>query len=283
MAHRTLRTRLSRLALLALPLLLSACANLGAIQEFGRLSADSAAFQKINDNHIGSANLRQDLTLRREDGARASIEATGAGQRHVAQQSQLLQRALSDYMAALAQLAGDDVVVVDDQVDSLVDAAAGDNVLEPQRAASVGAIGKLLSEAALNGWRQRQLNQVIERGNAPLQELVGHIGALMTVYAQQIDIDQAAFTSHYDQLDAMARPNEPAAAEILWQQRRQGLRQFDVKRQAIAHYRDTISKIGAAHQALYDNRADVTKQEVVTQLKRYIQRIRAARDAMQAE
>lgn len=51
MAHRPFLDRPTRtVTVLLLPLALGDCANLGAVQEFARLSADGLTFQRINDD-----------------------------------------------------------------------------------------------------------------------------------------------------------------------------------------------------------------------------------------
>lgn len=271
------------LAALSLPLLLCGCANLGAVQEFGQLAADRALYGRVTDDFLASTQLQQDLTLKRQESERQQIEAAHAQRQAVADGALLMQAALSRYMEALADLADDDLVVLDAEVQELANAAAKAELLDANQAGAVGGIGALLSEAALNGYRQRQLTRVIEQGNAPLQALVKHIKTMMVVYERQLVNDQERFRQHFNALDTMAGTTEPVAAQLAWMEQRMGARAFAPRRAALAQYIETIEGIGVAHQALYDNRGRISDSEVRAQLKRYIKRIRAARAAARGE
>lgn len=48
--------------------------------------------------------------------------------------------------------------------------------------APLRSISKILAEAALNGYRQQELNKVIAAANAPLQQLIGRQLAHMDGY-----------------------------------------------------------------------------------------------------
>jgi len=272
------RSPLARATLaLLLALALGGCANLSAIAEFGRLSSDGVLYRRLTDEYVGSLHTMQDLTLKRQQQERDNLVPALAKRQALAPAALLMQQAVAEYMGALAALAGDELVVLDDQVDDLAGAATKAELLGEQRAKTVASIGKLLTEAALNGYRQRQLATLIEAGNGPLQALIADLTSVMERYAEQIQIEQDQFNFHYRTLGAMATPGERAAAELIWAQQRSGARQFAPRRQAIASYIATIGKIGQAHQALYDNRSRIADREVHAQLKHYIKRIQAVR------
>jgi hypothetical protein len=83
---------------------------------------------------------------------------------------------------------------------------------------------------------------------------------------------------HQRVLHAMAREKgrEPVAAELIWERSNLTAAQFRQREKALPKYVETLKQIAAGHQALYDNRDNLSNKEVAAQIKRYTRRIQAA-------
>ncbi|KQV82598.1 hypothetical protein ASD15_11455 [Massilia sp. Root351] len=258
--------------------MLSGCANLGAVQEFAKTSADSAAYTQLTDEYVNSPETSKLYTLENDAGERARLDTLAAERKPQAARLMLMHQALAGYMAAVGDLAADDLTEADTQLDGMFDAAVKANYVDETTGAPLRSIGKILAEAAMNGYRQRELNKVIAAANAPLQQLIAHQLALMEGYGQSLANERAMQIRHQRVLHAMARDKgrEPVAAELIWERSNLTAMQFAQREKAVPKYLETLKQIAAGHQALYDNRDNLSNKEVAAQIKRYTKRIRAA-------
>lgn len=259
-------------------LLLTGCANLGAVQEFARTSADSAAYTRLTDEYINSPETSKLYTLENDVTERSRLDALAAERRPQGSRLLLMHQALAGYMAAVGELAADDLAEADAELDGMFDAAVKANHVDETTGTPLRSISKILAEAALNGYRQRELNKVIAAANAPLQQLIAHQLVLMEGYGQSLANERAMQLRHQRVLYAMARDKgrEPVAAELIWERSNLTAAQFIQREKAIPKYVETLKQIAAGHQALYDNRDNLSNKEVAAQIKRYTKRIQAA-------
>lgn len=259
-------------------LLLSGCANLGAIQEFAKTSADGAAYTQLTDEYVNSPETSKRYTLEGDVNERARLDAQAAERKPQSARLLLMHQALAGYMAAVGELAADGLAEADTELDGMFDAAVKANYVDETTGAPLRSITKILTEAALNGYRQRELNKVIGAANAPLQQLIAHQLLLMNGYSESLANERAMQVRHQRVLHAMARDKgrEPVAAELIWERGNLSAAQFAQREKAIPKYVETLKQIAAGHQALYDNRDNLSNKEVAAQIKRYTKRIQAA-------
>lgn len=264
--------------------LLCGCVNLQPVQEFGQISSLSAGYTRLSEDYARSPLLNKAYTLEAETQQRAILDAEYQQRLPQAAQLQLYHKVVASYMAALAELAGDEVPSGAEEIDGLVDAAVKANYLSEAGAAPARAIGKLLTDAALNGYRHRELKKVIADANQPLQAVLASLAQSMRAFDASLGIERASANRYYRALHARARENnrEPVAAEWAWASLNAANAQFDEREKAIPLYIDSLNRIGAAHQALYDNRDNFDSRQLLSDLKRYTKQIRTAYSAVRA-
>lgn len=270
------------LILWTLAALLSGCANLQAVQEFAQISSLSAGYTRLSDDYARSPLINKTYTLEAESQQRAVLDAEYQQRLPQAAQLQLYHKVVSTYMAALGELAGDEVPTGAEEIDGLVDAAVKANLLNEANAAPARAIGKLLTDAALNGYRHRELRKVIADGNQPIQAVLASLVRSMQAFDASTQIERANANRYYRSLHAQAREHnrEPVAAEWAWASLNAVNAQFDARDKAIPLYIASLRHIAAAHQALYDGRDNIENQQLLADLKRYTKQIRAAYSAV---
>jgi hypothetical protein len=66
--------RLCAISIATLVSFLAGCANLGAIQEFGKLSADSAGYTKLTDDYLAGPSNQKKYTLTSEADKRDELD-----------------------------------------------------------------------------------------------------------------------------------------------------------------------------------------------------------------
>jgi hypothetical protein len=272
------------LTLYALAALLSGCANLQAVQEFGQISSLSAGYTRLSDEYARSPLVNKTYTLEAETQQRTLLDAEYQQRLPQAARLQVYHKVVSSYMTTLAELAGDEIPTGADEVDGLVDAAVKANHLTEASAAPAKAIGKLLTDAVLNGYRHRELKKVIAEGNQPIQAVLASLVQSMQAFDASVKIERANANRYYRTLHAQARENnrEPVAAELAWARLNAANAQFDERDQAIPLYIASLQRIATAHQALYDGRDNIDNQQLLADLKRYTKQIRAAYNAARA-
>jgi len=270
--------------LCVLAALLGGCANLQAVREFGQISSLSAGYTRLSDDYARSPLINKSYTLEAETQQRAVLDAEYQQRLPQAAQLQVYHKVVSTYMATLAELAGDDIPTGAEEVDGLVDAAAKANYLDAASVAPARAIGKLLTDATLNGYRHRELKKVIADGNAPIQALLASLVQSMQEFDASLKIERARANRYYRSLHARARENnrEPVAAEQAWASLNAANALFDERERAIPLYIESLKRIGIAHQALYDGRDDIDNHQLLADLKRYTKQIRSAYYAVRA-
>lgn len=272
------------LTVCALAALLSGCANLQAVREFGQISSLSAGYTRLSDDYARSPLVNKTYTMEADAQQRARLDAEYQQRLPQAAQLQVYHKTVAAYMATVAELAGDDIPTGAEEVDGLVDAAVKADHLSEANAAPARAIGNLLTDAALNGYRHRELKKVIADANQPIQAVLASLVQSMQAFDASLKIERANANRYYRALHAQARDNnrEPVAAELAWAGLNAANAQFDEREKAIPLYIASLQRIAAAHQALYDGREHIDNQQLLADLKRYTKQIRAAYNAVRA-
>ena len=222
--------------------LLAGCANLAEIQEFGKLSADSAGYTKLTEEYLTAPERQKKYTLASETDARATLDQLAKERMKQAEQLRLYHKTIENYLKALADLAGDQVTAYDKELGGLVDSAAKASLIAKDKTASLKAISGVLTDAATNYYRQRKLRDVIERANAPLQDVLLDLAAMVEGYGASVEDERTAFTAYYRLLIAMAREQrqpgpgtmkEPAAAQLISDTFDAQAPSFDARKKAV--------------------------------------------------
>lgn len=270
--------------LCVLAVLLGGCANLQAVREFGQISSLSAGYTRLSDDYARSPLINKTYTLEAESPQRAALDAEYQQRLPQAAQLQVYHKVVANYMATLAELAGDEIPTGAEEVDGLVDAASQANYLNEASVAPARAIGKLLTDATLNGYRHGELKKVIAEGNAPIQAVLASLVQSMQAFDASLKIERASANRYYRTLHARARENdrEPVAAEQAWASLNAANALFDERERAIPLYIESLKRIGIAHQALYDGRDNIDNHQLLADLKRYTKQIRSAYNAVRA-
>lgn len=273
-----MRSHVIRLTSALVLTLLAGCANLAAIQEFGKLSADSAGYTKLTEEYASSPSRRKQYTLSTETKQREKLDEQGAQRQPQIQRLLLYHKTVSEYMKAVADLAADEATSFDEEIGGLADAAIKEKYIEEDKGKAVKSISSAIASALTDFYRQRKLKQVIDMANAPLQLVLGDMTTLVSAYEESLRIEQADAQRYFRALESTARHQDKqnAAAEQIWAHMLERDVQMKDRVEAAAQYGKVLQKIGEAHQKLYDNRDKVSDAEVQRQLRQYSKQIYAA-------
>jgi hypothetical protein len=181
-------------------------------------------------------------------------------------------------MSAVARLASDQVVDYDAQYDALGTALADARFAEAAQAEAVQKVGGILTRAVADGYRQKELGEVIAEGNAPLQVILGRLLAIASAIADETAGLETIARNYYR--TAIQETGQPGVDAILagWQYRDAG--EIARQRRAAETYRQALTAIGQGHQDLYDHRDALETDEVRRQMTRYAREVRSAIGAL---
>jgi len=173
------------------------------------------------------------------------------------------QQVLLDYMAALKSLAGDQGVTYGKKLDGLSDELSKSG-LDSKQVSAVAGLANKLADAALNGYRRKELAALISSTNDDIQ-IVTH--ALRTIidtdYKRELSLEREGSQEYYQSALRKHETNEPLAAIAV----RRDLGSIDAtisdKEQAADAYGKIMEDIATGHQKLYESRGKWTTQSLI--------------------
>lgn len=263
-AHSSFAARWTACVLIGFFLLITVqgCADLKAIQDFAALSADSAEYTTLVNDYIKSPERQKRY---QPESRHPKLDQTI--QERADQKSTLLLRhaVIEKYMAALGTLAADEAVDNTEELSQLTTALqtqAGTNQKETE---AFGKIAGILTKVASDRWRQRQLRDLIEQSNEPVQQILGTLRQIVGEgFMGDLETEQAALRNYYTTLSMESTDPAGKAALREWQEYRSS--QIADRQEAIQHYATLLQTIATEHQQLYDQRHDLTNPNLLKQV-----------------
>lgn len=245
-------------------LLCISCTSLKAVHEWSQTSLEATQYNQIVATYADTPQR-----LKRYD-PRPLInydEVTKIRKKQGEEITRILS-VVSDYMAALAALSSDTTFDYSKDVKSVTDGIKGLGTGIPDaQLGAVGSIVTLLGNAAAQGYQAKQVADVIEQANQPLQTILK--GDLRTIvdsfFRQDLKQEKSWLTKYYEDLQSAGRPNKAAVVSITeWMQLRsdQNAKRMD----AVDAYVKILDNISAGHQRLYDNRNELDSETLIKKL-----------------
>lgn len=259
-----------------LVLVASGCANLGAVREFANTSSDAVQYSQLVGAYAGTPTRlkRYEPQSQWPTLDRQATEREGQRERLL-----LRQKLIQDYMDALGQLAADDLVTYDSQIDSLGAAVKNAKFADANETAAFSAVSKLLVAAVTDRWRRDKLESLIGQTEGPFQVVMG---ALVTIVEQDFGSDVAnervAVDKYYTTVQREGRDPAGLAALAEWREMRDG--QLRERESAISSYTVVLKTIAAGHHKLYESRHDLSKSEIKAEIHQYTMRLKEASTAI---
>jgi hypothetical protein len=248
------------------------CANnLKAIQDFASLSAESAAYTTLVEDYLEFPNRQK----RYQPPSRHARLETMAEERATQQSALLLRQALLEqYMDALGRLAADDIVDNTAELSQLSAALQSQAGANPQDTEAYEKIAGILTKVAGDRWRQRQLRDLIEQSNSPIQHILGSLQHIVSDgFGGDLQTEEAAIQNYYSTLIMESQDPAGKAALAEWKELRTS--RLQERSQAVQTYRSLLEKISEGHQQLFDRRQDLNNTQVIQQITHSVKDLRA--------
>ncbi len=235
----------------------SGCVSLGAVRDFASTSSDAVQY-----SHLVNAYAATPTRLKRyEPQSQWPVLDRQATEREGQRERLLLrQKLIQDYMDALGQLAADDLVSYDNQLDALGAAVKNAKFADQNEAAAFSAVSKLLVGAVTDRWRRGKVVSLIEQTEAPFQ------------------VVSVALDKYYGTLQREGKDPAGLAALAEWREMREA--QLRDRDSAIASYTTVLKTIAAGHHKLYESRHELSKPEIKAEIHTYTMRLKEASTAI---
>jgi hypothetical protein len=202
-------------------------------------------------------------------------------QDRMTQKSALLLRhdIIEEYMEALGKLAADEIVDQSEELSQLTANLQNQAGTNPAETETFGKIAGILTKAVTDGWRKRQLQELIEQSNDPLQIILKSLKQIVVDgFGDDDQNEQFAIQSYYR--TKIAQSNDPAGIAALeeWQELR--VAALADHTQTIQTYAALLDEISAGHQKLFDARKDLGKEQVLQQIQQSVKELKDLLDTI---
>jgi hypothetical protein len=263
-----IRILLSAIVLLAFT---QGCANnLKAIQDFASLSAESAEYTTLVEDYLEFPNRQK----RYQPPSRHASLETMAQERATQKTALLLrQRIVETYMDSLGRLAADELVDNTEELGNLSAALQKHAGTNPQETEAYEKIAGILTKVASDRWRQRQLRDLIEQSNPPIQRILGALQQIVSNgFGGDLQTEEAAIQNYYSTL--VMESNDPAGKAALAEWKDFRMSQVQERSQAIQTYGTVLKKISNEHQQLFDRRHELDSKQLLQHVANSVKDLR---------
>jgi hypothetical protein len=254
----------------------SGCTSLGAVRDFASTSSDAVQY-----SHLVNAYAATPTRLKRYEPPSQWPELDRQATEREAQRERLLlrQKLIQEYMDALGQLAADDLVSYDNQLDALGAAVKDAKFADQSEAAAFSAVSKLLVGAVTDRWRRGKVVSLIEQTEAPFQVVMGAMVTLVEKdFGSDVANERVAVDKYYSTLRREGKDPAGLAALAEWREMREG--QLRDRESAIGSYTTVLKTIAAGHHKLYESRHELSKPEIKAEIHTYTMRLKEASTAI---
>ncbi len=184
---------------------------------------------------------------------------------------------LKGYAEALGNLASDDVVTFTQDVDALKSSLASVETFQGEKAEAVFKLAEFLFNAALNGYRQRELKETIVMAHDDLVEIIEGL----TVVTSDYQVELSKEKKNVEQIQGILindrkKPEDQRVFEISSSEIDQMLFEFQQKLQFIQEkdqaandYKDILSKIKKAHEKLKASSDQLDSPPLILEIRSY--------------
>ncbi len=267
---QSLTSRIQLFLLTGLLVLGVGCTSLAPITEFADISAQSAAYTGLVTQYVQFPERQKRF---QPSSQHARLEQMSRERAAHKERLLLRQALIEEYMDALGQLAADEPVKYDKEIDALGKAVAHNKFAGEKDAGAFGSVSKILFKAVADDWRRRKLRELIEESNSPFQEVVGALKRIVDQgFAGDTENEEIAIRNYYQPIILSSKDKAGIAALEEWRDTR--LAEVRVWRHAITDYSEVLSKIASGHQKLYDKRDDLDNIDLLQQMSRYTKDLR---------
>ena len=276
---------------------LAGCADLSAIRDFSKTSADSASFTGIVENYAESPDTQLIYLYpeKRKAGEESHLRELKRISHEQAKELLNVLAAVTTYMSAIGNLAADKAADPTENVNQLISELDSAKIIGTDLSKPASAVASLVGKMVMDGYRQKDLRRAIRDANPQLQKIRQNLDILLNEktggFSLSLRAECTAISDYYDYWHNVAADhNEPAAAEILAFRKRAEIAAYGkncksadgLKFRDLANYQAVFDEIANGHQALFDNQGDLANKALLATIKNYAMEIRSTMATIKA-
>jgi hypothetical protein len=254
-------------------LALAGCAPPEAVREFTAVAKDAAIQFPPLVKDLAESCIRRQLASR-PAGEIADVDeqARSACKSLSDLEPQLLAtlRVLTNYLNALNELASDEVVTYDKQIDSLSSNMQSVGAFQEAHVKAAGGLAKFLANAATSGYQRKKLAEDLKAADVHVGVLCDGLGKIIREdYSRVLENEESALRSRYrDAIQADPAKNA-AVALVLQEYWRRDLQTLNQKRAAARDFEEILVKIRDGHKVLAAQASHWNTSEVIRTIAPY--------------
>ena len=181
---------------------LSACANLKAVRDFTATSAQLTGYTDVTNRYIsGPARVTPQIPEGVDfDAERAQIQKLDVATKAQKDSLVKIHNVVTGYMAALAQLAGDDTFSISPQIDKVTGAivAAPSLGLNSDHVRAFGMIASKVSSWILAAKQAKEVKSMVNEHGQSMDKMLEAMGLVTTAMKVQLDVERGKIKSYHD-------------------------------------------------------------------------------------
>lgn len=253
-------------------LLVTACAtDLTSVREWSSTSLEATQYDELVTTYANTPER-----LKRYDNSTQWDEQVALRNNQAESLKQLL-AVVSDYMFTLATLSADSTIDYSKEVGTLntnikqlnAGISSKNKRVPEETLGAAGTLVKTMLVAATKFYQAKQVAQVVEDANEPLQEIIGEQGYLYQIinedFRRDLKTESSSIGGFYKNLSRKDNTSDAAKESMMeWKELR--LIKNAKQLEAINAYLAVLNKISTGHQKLYDNRHALDAKDLVKQL-----------------
>ena len=249
------RHRLGQVAILSISLLLSGCTTPEAVQKFTTLAADASAKVPIVFRDLSASCVRKELADRPAEEIEDIREkiATTTCKLSTEDETRLLGAlsVLTGYMNALNQLASNDVVSYDTQIDSFASSVQSAGNFNDSQVTAVKGLAKFLADAAASGYQRKKLVSSIKSADKDVATLCKFLGDTIGIdYVRELNVEQESVRDRYKNAILADSPGNRGPNVLIQDRWRNDLQKFADRKRAAADAQNLLKEISDGHHVL---------------------------------
>ena len=241
--------------------LLGGCVELGEVREFAGVSKSASSLLPalVADIHATCERRAAYAPIGKQAETLETCKKLAASEPGILK----TQEVLLDYMAALKSLAGHQQVSYGKKLESLPDDLS-ESGLDIKQVSAVTGLAKKLADAALNGYRRKELSNLIGSANDDLQVVTGALGTIIvTDYKRELSQEREGAQEYFRSALKTYELSEPLAAIAVRRDLQSDEATIATKEQAADAYGKIMKDIAVGHQKLYDSRNKWTTESLL--------------------
>jgi hypothetical protein len=306
MRKNPIKVSVITVALFVLAVCTSSCLRLDEIRAFAQLAGDVGdRFPGLARDLFGSCMSQQRFIVAQKEDFRVDRygDLNEEGNSHMAENRKVCQPyndeqdrlikangTLVSYMKSMGDLAADDLTNFDASIEAFGSATTSASLFKPEEAAAVTNLAKFLVHIATEGYRRKQLRDVIKQTNPQIQTVTSALHRIVLEnYILQLQNERLAMKEYYRELatenvsfvkkltEHIGIPDDidPAPLDDIKTKLEVGNAAINLKINGAKAYAEILKTVAEGHQKLYDNADKLSSREVLTAALSYARTIQS--------